>query len=370
MIYNVGSELDIKGHSGKVIGYIEYYNPNDGYKTWIDYRMRGREGEFWLSVDDYYQEYSLSWPANDVRGSIGPEWHKVDEGTQIVKSYAGAVDVDPGERADFVEYEDATEEKTLSVEIWSDGTEYSRGEYVEKEEISVVYLATATSNFSSGSFSSGSKTPSAVTIVAVAAVFLTFIPGILGGILGGIGGSSKIANYLKNSSLFKYETSITGNEKQTATVYSYKSAAKTDDVAKAIINGISGDTESVTQRDDKEDEEIAILTKKEYCLIYHPEDDKNTVLVQISNRKYNYTSDKEPYRSSKSVSGWYRKHYYSSGYKHDMSSYGKSSSAYSMYSGDTIHNIGNGYFDTYSKSVKQSSVSSRNSSSGGISSGK
>ncbi|HBR04691.1 MAG TPA: DUF4178 domain-containing protein, partial [Lachnospiraceae bacterium] len=43
---------------------------------------------------------------------------------------------------------------------------------------------------------------------------------------------------------------------------------------------------------------------------------------------------------------------------------------YTSYSGDTVHNIGNGYFDSYSSSVRQSSINSRNSSSGGVSSGK
>ena len=167
-----------------------------------------------------------------------------------------------------------------------------------------------------------------------------------------------------------YETSITGNEKQTATVYLYSLQATTDEVAMDIIQAIEGKTESVTQKDDQTDAEIAILTKKEYCLVYHPEGEDKDVYVQISDRKYNYTSDNEPYRCSKSVSHWYRSHYYSSSYTKDASTFKKSSSAYTMYDGDTIHNIGNGYFDSYSNSVRQASINNRSSDGGGLSSGK
>ena len=103
--------------------------------------------------------------------------------------------------------------------------------------------------------------------------------------------------------------------------------------------------------------------------IYHPEDNAEKVYVQVSKRKYNYTSDNAPYKSSDSDTTWYRSHYYSSSYSADSSTY-HSPSAYTSYSGDTVHNIGNGYFDSYSSSVRQSSINSRNSSSGGVSSGK
>ena len=111
-MYSVGTKLNIKGLVATVIGYIEYANPEDGYKTWVEYRLKTQKGECWLSCDEAYNEYSISWPANYIRGQIGPEWHKVDEGTQIVQKYGGDVDVDPGERASFVEYEDASEDNT------------------------------------------------------------------------------------------------------------------------------------------------------------------------------------------------------------------------------------------------------------------
>lgn len=357
-MYGVGTKLNIRGLEGTVIGYIEYANPEDGYKTWVEYRLKTPRGECWLSCDEVYNEYSISWPANDVRGQIGPEWHKVDEGTQIVQRYGGDVDVDPGERASFIEYEDAAEDNTLSVEMWSDGTEFSKGSYIEKTDIFIMGYEKPPKA------KSGSFVPTLVVCF-----FLLFIFGSFASRISESSGKS-ISKYLKSNTYYEYETSITGQEKQKADVYKYYIAGSTDQVAKDIIGGIDGETESVTQKDDLSNEEIAIVTKKEYCLIYHPEDDDDRILVQVSDRKYNYTSDNPPYRCSHANTVWYRNHYYSSGYSSDASKYKSTPSAYSMYDGSTIHNIGNGYFDSYSNSIRQASIHSRNSSSGGISSGK
>lgn len=362
MSYKVGSILNIKGIQGTVIGYITYANQKDAYKEWTEYRLSTSKGECWLSCDDVYNEYSVSWPANTVNGRIGPEWHKVDEGMQVVKASAGDVDVDYGECAAFVEYEDASEDNILSVEIWSDGTEYSKGYYVEKTDIYVM----------------GYKKPkkfsncmsSIIMIIVCFAVVLLF--NVIAQMDNSSNSSNKsISKYVKNSSLYTYETSITGQEKQKADVYDfYYTPETTDYVAQDIINGIEGYTQSVTQKDDQDDAEIAIVTDKEYCLVYHAEDDADHVYVQISSRKYNYTSNNAPYRCSDSDLRWYRSHYYSSSYKSDSVTYKNTPSAYEMYDGDTIHNIGNGYFDSYSSSIRQQSINRRNSSSGGISSGK
>lgn len=352
MDYKLGTLLKIRDLRCKVEGYIEYANDNDGGKRWREYRLSTNKGEFWLSVDDVYKEYSMSFPANNVNGNIGPEWHKVDEGTQRVVMRGGNVDVDYGERAQFVEFEDASEEKTLSVEIWEDGTEYSYGYYIEPEEIVVAGYEKPKNGNASGA-------------VIVTAFIIFWILGAVGTAVGSLFSSHSVAKYLKKSSSYEYVTSITGKEKQKADVYRFIKSDTTDNVAMNIINGIEGDTESVTQKDEVSNDSIAILTKKEYCLIYHPEGMEDTVYVQVSSRKYNYTSDNEPYKSSSSNTKWYRSHYYSSGYKSDSSSYSSSPSAYKTYSGDTIHNVGNGYFDSYSSSVRQSSINSRSSSSGG-----
>lgn len=359
MSYKVGTILNIKGIQGTVIGYITYANQKDGYKEWTEYRLSTSKGECWLSCDDVYNEYSVSWPANTVNGRIGPEWHKVDEGMQVVKASAGDVDVDYGEHAAFVEYEDASEDNILSVEMWSDGTEYSKGYYVEKTDIYVMGYKKPKK--------SSNCISSIIMFIVFFAVILSFV---VISIMANLPNKS-ISKYVKNSSLYTYETSITGQEKQKADVYEfYYTPETTDYVAQDIINGIEGYTQSVTQKDDQDDAEIAIVTDKEYCLVYHAEDDADHVYVQISSRKYNYTSNNAPYRCSDSDLRWYRSHYYSSSYKSDSVTYKNTPSAYKMYDGDTIHNIGNGYFDSYSSSIRQQSINRRNSSSGGISSGK
>ena len=362
MNYRIGTLLNINGLEAKVIGFIQYENLQEVGKEWTEYRLQTKQGERWLSCDEHYQEYSISWPANDVRGNIGPEWHKVDEGTQVVRKYGGAVDVDPGERASFVEYEDESEDHTLSVEMWEDGTEYSKGEYIELSDIQEIGFEEPPKQKSPGT--------SANLILVFCMIFFIFCGPVLGSISSGIQSSRAISKYLEKSSSYTYETSIIGNEKQQATVYLYTLQSTTDNVAMDIIGAIDGDTESVTQKDDTTDSEIAILTNKEYCLVYHPEGESDKVYVQISDRKYNYTSDNAPYRSSLADSHWYRSHYYSSGYTSDAGTYKSTPSAYSMYSGDTIHNIGNGYFDSYSNSIRQSSLNNRDSSGGGLSSGK
>ena len=358
MNYNLGTKLRIRDVEGTVVGIIEYANINDGYKKWREYRLNTNKGEFWLSVDDIYQEYSMSFPANNIRGNIGPEWHKVDEGTQVVTMRAGNVDVDMGERATFVEFEDASEQKTLSLETWEDGTEYSYGYYVEPTEIVVIgYDERAAKS------SNGNAKGAVLFFVFFVAIWVLGAGASLFGSL--FANKHQLSDYLKKSSSYNYVTSITGQEKQKADVYEYTTDDTTDNVALNIINGIDGNTESVTQKDDTSDDTIAILTKNEYCLIYHPEGLGNKVYVQVSPRKYNYTSDNDPYRSSSSNTRWYRSHYYTTAYSSDAGHYSSTPSAYKTYSGDTIHNVGNGYFDSYSNSVRQSSVNSRSSSSGG-----
>ena len=357
MSYEVGTILNIKGIQGTVIGYITYANPKDGYKEWTEYRLSTSKGECWLSCDDVYKEYSVSWPANNVNGRIGPEWHKVDEGIQVVKASAGDVDVDYGERAEFVEYEDAADDNTLSVEMWSDGVEYSKGYYVEKNDIFVM------------GYKKPKKSSNCMSSIIMLMVFFAVVSFFI--VIVNMSKPNKsISKYVKNSSLYTYETSITGQEKQKADVYEFYTSVKTDYVAQDIIKGIEGYTQSVTQKDDQDDAEIAIVTDKEYCLVYHAEGDADHVYVQVSSRKYNYTSNNAPYRCSDSDLRWYRSHYYSSSYNSDSVTYKNTPSAYKMYDGDTIHNIGNGYFDSYSSSIRQQSINRRNSSSGGISSGK
>ena len=167
-------------------------------------------------------------------------------------------------------------------------------------------------------------------------------------------------------------TSVTGEAKQKADVYSAGSAYSIDFIAEDIITAIEGETEYV-QKDDEagegEEGSVAILTKKEYCLVY-PSEDNNEVLVQVSKRKFTYTTDESPYRSNRHARRYYRRFYYSTGYSSDSSSYRKYSSPYSSFDDTSISYSDSNSLNTYSGTVRQDSINARRSDGGGLSNGK
>lgn len=371
----VGTKLLLDNEiEGKIIGYIEYCNLNDNRKTWREYRIKTQDGIVWLSVDEHYNEYSLSYPQEVKDGYMDPIWRKVDEGTQVVTMCEGDVDVEGGDSAHFVEFEDDTEELTYSIETWEDGTEVSKGYYLDPEEIQITEQVELKSDSGSGKGCFG-------FLLILGLVFLAFYSGIIGIISNILFAAPEMSEYINRSDNYRYLTSITGNEKQKAKVYRSLKATDdkgrsitritVDDVVKDIIRGIEGDTERVSENAvNGVNNSVSIVTKKEYCLVYYEEGTTDKVLVQISDRKYNYTSDNPPYHAGTSVTKWYRSHYYTSVYTKDAKTWKSTPSAYTMYDGPILHDLGNGYFDVYSSNIKQDSIRRRNSSDGGINRGK
>ena len=379
MDYSVGETLRVDGDLYTVIGKIRYRNRKDQC-CWEEYRLQPKGGygrEKWLSCDDIYKEYSISEGAWNVSRA---GYHLVDSGEEIVDAVWGSVDVEVGDRAQFMEYEDATEEKIISSEIWDDGEEISVGYYLDPEEIEscgdgLSYdpagsgggLSYASTGFGGGR--SGMDTKKVSNLVSVISVLIIcLIPLVnLASIFGFSLKSHSIEKYVKKSTSYGYLTSITGEQKQKAQVY--RSFLDLDATARDIIDGIEGDTEDVQQNTEDGDNTIAILTAKEYCLIYVSED--NEVLVQISSRKYAYTTDATPYRSRARTYRYFRRFYYSRGYAYDSTRYGKNTSPYSA-GGDSMlaSDSSSDFYHSYSDSVRQSSIRSRSSSGGGLSSGK
>ena len=99
--FNIGDILNVDGEEYHVIGRITYKNTEDGMH-WDEYRLRPLEGsiESWLSVDETFDEYSVSTKASIGTSTAG--YHLVDQGTEVVVSREGNVDVDPGDRAQFL----------------------------------------------------------------------------------------------------------------------------------------------------------------------------------------------------------------------------------------------------------------------------
>lgn len=374
----IGTEVLIdKEKRGNIIGWIEYVNPKDDNKKWREYRVKTETNEIvWLSIDEEYQEYSISFPSGLKDGKIDSSWHKVDEGIQVVRVAKGDVDVEIGDQADFAEFEDETEEKTLSLEMWEDETEVSEGYYLDPEEIEIL---------SQGNFLPQAETSSAgrsglalLKIWLWISLMVTAVYIGLFALVSVISPEYPVEEYLKKNSAYEFVTSITGNQEQKANVYRLKSEqvlnkeerSQIEHIAKAIIKAIEGNTETVTEQ--KEEgilKSISIVTRKEYSLIYYSEDEKE-IFIQVSDRKYNYTSDQKPYRSGRSTAGWYRMHYYSSSYKSDVETWRATPSAYQTYNGPIMHDLGNGYYDIYSGNIRQESIRNRRSSDGGVHRGK
>lgn len=373
MIFNVGDTVRADGRLFSIAGKIQYQNTAD-MCIWHEYRMFSCDDrkEYWLSVDDVYREYSISTVVRQMPYAEG--YHEVDRGTERVLSCWGNVDVDPGERAQFTEYEDSTEEKIISIEKWSDGKEFSEGYYLDENEIELVSKGNgaSASSYSGNSFSSDPGTNKILSVFKVGIIICFMIPfltGISANVIARYLGRKSISEYVQDSYLYTYSTSITASNGLKADVYESR-AGSVEDTAKNIINGIEGYTEDVTENtEDEDDNSIGILTKKQYCLVYLSEDE-DQVYVQISDRKYVYSSDEQPYRSGSSTHRFYRRHYYSRAYSSDSSSYSKKySNSFSSFSDASPVSDG-GSLNSYSSSVRQQSVSSRSSSGGGTSYGK
>ena len=102
MEYNVGDILKVDGRRYKILGKLQYKNVDDNCR-WMEYRLKPVDGggEFWLSVDEVYDEYALYCAAKQV--SLDG-YKKVDEGTQEVIGAWGRADAQAGDRAAFTEY--------------------------------------------------------------------------------------------------------------------------------------------------------------------------------------------------------------------------------------------------------------------------
>lgn len=371
MEYSVGNTLRVDGDVYDIIGKIKYKNINDN-ACWFEYRMKARDydREKWLSYDMAYDEFSLSEVAWNI-STFG--YHLVENGTEEVVGAWGDVDVEIGDRATFKEYEDSTEEKIISVEVWDDGEETSKGYYLNIDEISLfsggidssAYFEEDTPYSGGLKISSNIKGTKNGLVIAIIAIIIFF--NIFGApFLNLLIKPPTISKYLKKSPQYSYVTSITGQQKEKADVY--QSTNTLDETVTDIINAIEGNTENVQQNTEDGDNSVGIITKKEYCLVYVSED--NQVLVQVSSRKYAYVSDNSPYRANRYTHRYYRRYYHSRGYYSDMLDFGKYSSPYSTYNDSNLDYSTSDYYDTYSGSVREASAYSRYSSGGGISSGK
>lgn len=379
-----GDKIKVDGSIYIVEGSIMFLNDADNYK-WIEYKIKdiNNSSIAWLSVDSTYSEFAIYKECKKSReftenGLQEKGYRETDYGHASVIESSGNVDTDIGDRVRYSEYEDFSEENIMAIEDWEDETEYSKGYYLDENQIEKLsnenvantlsqeergekYSETMSSEKSEysnhSSSTSGIIIILCVIVVALIGVFASFT---------GSSGSTKIEDFIKSSADFTYYTSMTSDldDKQKADVY--QTNLSVEAASKLIIDGVEGDTESV--QDNAEDGSVAILTKDEYCLVYTSEDYQT--LVQISNRNYAYSSTHRPYHSSHSTGLFYRGYYYNRCYNTDSSRYRKSNNGYENYTSTNTGYDDNNKYKTYSDSVRDSSVGSRPSSGGGTSSGK
>lgn len=381
MNFALGDRLRVDGDDYEVIGIISYRNRMDNC-MWMEYKIYSQSlrRENWLSYDEEFKEYSISAVA---RGEVSTSGYKeVDRGVEEVIGAWGNVDVEIGDTANFIEYEDVTEEKIISHEIWDDGLEVSTGYYLDEDEVVRISSGQGISagsynsynSYQSNGFVSGntmSDNASSESVKKIVKILVTLVPILViftafkGAFAGGIGTPS-ISKYLDKTATYIYQTSITGAEGEKADVY--MTYHDVDSASKDIIAAIDGKTEDVQQNTEDGDDSVAILTSKEYCLIYTSENGET--LVQVSSRKYAYYNDDDPYCSRRGTRRYYRRYYYSRGYSSDYASWGSTNSPYDSYTESTLDNNPYDTYSSYAGSVRQSSTTSRTSSGGGTSSGK
>lgn len=375
LLLDVGNNIRLNGDEFTVDGYI-VFKDSDGTK-WIEYKLKAKGGfkVRWLSVDkvnDEYAVYSEEGYSTEFseENIIANGYKEVDNSSAKVVDYRGNVDVDLGEKVFYKEYEDSTEELLISVENWDGEQEFSKGYYIDKNNIEKldsefsnrygISIFDDKNEYSRSNWHGVNRG----AIVGAALAIIVAVVALIGYVLN-IEDKS-LSNYIKSNSSFKYETSITSdlNSEKKADVYS--SYGTVEYVSKSIIEGVNGKIEDI--QENTEDGTVVIMTKDEMALIYLSDD--SITFIQVSSREYVYSSRNSVYRGSSRTNSYYRRYYYNRGYSKDKSRYKNSTSGYSDYNGSTFTPNDSNRYKTYSDSIRQSSINTRSSSGGGISSGK
>lgn len=369
LYFRTEEKIRVEGHAYIVKGSIEFYNTSDGCQ-WSEYKIKSLDSGIikWLSIDNTYNEYSIydQYIYNKSFDNYNIDrsgYREVDSGMAKVIESTGDVDVDLGDIVEFKEFEDISESKIISIEIWEDETEYSKGYYLDKSSIKKVD-SVEINNISGKTNNIRKSDSSTIAIVAILIVGFLFFSAILA--FKGNSNFKRMSDVIMGDSNFYYETSITSDldNNQKADVYSTKLSI--EEAANKIIEAINGEVEDV--QENSEDYSVAIMTSDEYCLVYKSEDGET--LVQVSSRSYTYSSNTSPYRSSYITRRYYRRYYYTNGYTSDNSRYSGNKNAYENYNDGTVNINPNNKYKTYSNSIRESSVGSRVSSGGGTSLGK
>lgn len=352
--FNIGDSIGIEGASYYVSGKITY---TDNEYEWDEYLIDANRG-LWLSVDG---DDVLLWEMTGKVDTTGLE--VTDSGREIVKYSFGAAeeDVDPGESATYTEYYDAANNRFIAVEVWSDETEYSIGTKIDPAQITV--LQQASEQYIRGSQPTKGLPSGCTKILGIGGIiaFIAFIQ-----ILCNSSGTDIKALLEKDSQKYTLETAITGFDNKVADVFTTDLTSEM--TAMDIVDKLEGEVEYI-QENPQDESAVAILTRKQLCMIYRDSIDQST-LVHVASREWTLDNLEAPLYDADSLTNDFYRGFY--GY-HAFASDTISSESdrhrhyhhhYGTYFG-AMYLLSNSRYSTYSHSVREASAARRRSSGGG-----
>lgn len=347
-----GQQLRIGKQDYLIAGIVKY--KQDSFQ-WQEYKITGGSRELWLCVEATGNEqvdltifHNIPFHKVTVAGGSDKQikykneiYDCIEEGRGHITYRDGDVDFDYQERFSFKEYQ--LKNKYISFEKWSDEEEYSYGESIQDQEITVLERK-------SKEVKNSHKNNKLIRWIFKAACILIALFLIV----------SFAKSYfrhpfyeaLQKNRQFIYETSVTSNEDTRKKSHVFRTRFSPDEVCQILIKADPDNVEHIISSKDATDGERLILTNKETILIYLGED--NITHVQASARM-DTTSNYNSYRARDT----YRvRRFYSYG------------SRWSRGERNTKEHINTSRHNEALMKARQASVGARNSQGGGTGFGK
>lgn len=301
--FSVGDIISIRTSPTSIQKYVILgrilYKDTHGY-LWDEYKISLLGASVfdaqWLSIDE---DECILWDSCDELEDFD-DWELTAKGKETVVDAYNSVDVEPSDSAKYEEYYNEKTDKYYSVEIWDDEEENSEGVKIPVNLIRLIKK--------SAKKESSKKTKQTISII-ISLVGMVMIPLI-----------SIITSYYENKipsiekilskdSNFSNVTYITGSDKDKSQASVFQSTLFNKDlIVNQIINQRKGEVEVICN-DSTYSNSISILTDKECCIIYTPQNDTNTY-VHVASRNWTYENLEEPlYQADSLTQEFYRGQY-------------------------------------------------------------
>lgn len=315
--------------------------------TWIwqEYEIISQNHEVkWLIVEEgenkeleysIYGKYQGPINVSDIEFMLGDKVYQLyEKGKAFVNDYFGNVDVDKYETCEYYEYMTNDETDIISVEIWEDEIEYSRGYYLENEEIKITEEIEKVEEPIKEMQNKKARIKSKLFI------FFTFAFFLVVSMVSGFFENQSIEKYLKNATeKYTYVTSITSNQNNKKAKVYESTYSSIDLTVRDLIDGVpKAITETIDSNPNTDEDGIGLQTKKEYAYIYQ---ENGKIYIQVSDKEY----------VTSSGTTYHRSHYH-----HYYNTFGSTRRS-------TV-------YSNYAASARQKSINSRTLTGGGTSSGK